>query len=127
MSFYENLADNVALKLIKQFGQAVTIRTKVTEEYELKTGDVTIVETSETGVGVLLPGSNPQSVVDQDPARVNDTAVWVLAASGLTVAPAPGSVIDGGGASWAVIGLTPSSPAGVPIVYRVLAKKTGVA
>jgi hypothetical protein len=127
MSFYENLADNVALKLVTQFGQAVTIRTKVTEDYDLGSGDVTTVETVETGVGVLLPGSNPQVVVDQDPARVNDTAVWVLAASGLTVAPVPGSVIDGDGASWAVIGMTPSSPAGVPIVYKALAKKTRVA
>ena len=127
MSFYENLADNTALGLLTQFGQAVTIRTKVTEDYDLGSGDVTTAETSETGVGVLLPGSNPQAVVDQDPARVNDTGVWILAASGLTMAPVPGSVIDGDGASWAVIGLTTASPAGVPIVYKVLAKKTGAA
>jgi hypothetical protein len=116
-----------AFDLLTEHGQTVTIRTKVTDEYDLESGDVATAETSETGIGVLLPGGNPEAVVDQDPARVNDTGMWVLAASGLTNAPVPGSVIDGDGASWAVIGLTPSSPAGVPIVYKALTKKTGAA
>lgn len=127
MSFYEGLRDGTALGLITQFGQAITIRTKVLEEYDTESGDVTEAETSETGVGILLPASSPQAVVDQDPARVVETAMWVVAASGLTTAPDLGAVIDGDGSSWAVIGNTPSSPAGVPIVYKLLVKKMGAA
>ena len=126
MTFYAGMA-TTAYDLLTQFGQTVTIRTKVTEEYDLESGDVEQCETSETGIGVLLPAGQPEALIDADPARVIDTAIWVLAASGLATIPVPGSVIDGDGASWAVIGMTPISPAGVPLIYKLLVKKTGAA
>jgi hypothetical protein len=126
MSFNYAGAGQTAYDLFTRFGQTVTVRTKTTTDYDSDSGDVTEVEVSETATGVLLPGAEPREVTDQNPARTHDTALWILAATGLTNPPIPGSVIDGAGYSWAVIGLTVISPAGTPVVYRVTAKKMRV-
>ena len=122
MSFYGDMAA-VALRLLTSKGQTVSIRTRSTDDYDPSTGEVLQTETTEAGVGVLLPSGQLEAVVDQDPARIVDTAQWVVAASGITAVPTPGDSIDGDGASWAIIAVTPSSPAGTPIVYKLLVKK----
>lgn len=46
------------------------------------------------------------------------------AASGLTFAPEPSDIIDIDSSQWTIQGVTPVNPAGVPLVYFLIAEQT---
>ena len=125
MSFYDRMAAT-ALSKITKFGQAVTVRTKVDDAYDSQTGEVLQTETSESGFGMLMASTSSvkmEAEINPIPAKVDDLRTWILAAAGLANAPEPGDVLEGGGAAWSIIGVTEVSPAGIPLIYKLLAKK----
>lgn len=125
MDFYTQSAAT-ALSLIKRFGQVLPIK-RVTNTPDPVTGDATAVNVTGNLTAVVLPakasslnavaGELDNAIVE---ALTKGKVRFILAAAAnATFAPDADDVLTFEGASWRVLGSTPLSPAGIPLVYKI--------
>lgn len=118
MAFYDEMAV-MALEMITEFGQAVTIRDTVKGIYNpatSKTGPDTI--TDRTAQGILLDFSG-QEFQTNTLIKVGDKKLKI-AASGLSTPPALLSKVIVQGRAWTIIPpLKEINPAGTPLIYEL--------
>lgn len=127
-TFYTDMAD-VADELIGEFGAELTLsRTTVGEfdEVEGRNYDETVA--TQIIKAVRVPVN--QTAVDQldikyagESLTVSQVIMLKVAAKGLTLIPAIGDSILLDGVSYPVVAMTPSNPAGIPLVYTVALKQ----
>ncbi len=125
MDFYVQSAAT-ALALIAKFGGSLPI-TRVANTLTAITGEVTQTTTAGTLTAVVLPakatanqavlGSLDNAVVE---ALTKGRVRFVLAAaSNATFAPDADDLVTFESASWRVLGCTPLSPRGTPVIYKL--------
>ena len=127
-AFYAEMQD-VVLEQIEQFGQILDL-TRMT------TGTVDPVTDTETGGGpetqpikcLVLPASKG-TIEAFDNRVVSDTLIETnlralkIVAKGLLWAPSPGNTVMFEGSVWSVLGVTPISPAGIPLLYTATVQR----
>lgn len=120
-----------AKALFAQFGRTATLRRPVKGNFDPIEGLESRGSFDDYSVDVVvLPAS--KGTVEAFDNRVNlqggastlERYRFVkIAASGLTIEPANGDVLRIGSDDWFILGSTPVSPGGVPILYNVGVKK----
>lgn len=122
MAFYDDMQD-VALEMLAEFGQQLTLKRVTGGTYDPATGTDTPGTTeTQTITAVVLPASNGtieafDNKFEGGTLIESNLRALKIAAKGLTWAPAPGCVVTLDGHDWAMIGATSSNPAGTPLVY----------
>lgn len=123
--FYEEMA-GVALDLISEFGQPITLRDETPGEYNTATGvvsDPVVVE--QTGSGILQDFSlseragisnQPGTLIQQGDKKL------IMAASGLTM-PTLTTKAMVGGHTWTIVNIKEINPAGTPLIYELQARR----
>ena len=109
----------MALELITEFGQPVTIRSFIIGEYDTETGETspeTITE--QTGQGILIDYTGVEfqanSLIKQGDKKLK------LAAKGLTSAPSLLSKVIANGRTWSIVPpLKEINTAGTPLLYEL--------
>lgn len=129
MAFNYARAADTAARLLAQFGQSVTLTRTVAGGYDPATG-VTSPDVTQTQVATAVMLEASQGVVESFDVRFEaDTLIEsnlrsvIIAAEGLAWAPKPADKLVVAGETWTVIGMTPTNPAGVPVIYRVTVKR----
>jgi hypothetical protein len=122
--FYDEMAD-VALELISEFGQPVTLRDTAPGEYDPVTGTTTPGSvTEQTGSCILqdysLQESGAANLAGSD-IRQNDKKI-LIAAKGLT-APTLSTQIIADGHTWTAVNIKENNPAGTPLVYEIQGRR----
>jgi hypothetical protein len=118
MAFYDEMAV-MALELITEFGQPVTIRTITVGEYDPDTGTAspdTITDQTAQGILADYTGLEFQanSLIKQGDKKLK------LAAKGLTSAPSLLSKVIADGKTWSIVPpLKEINPAGTPLLYEL--------
>jgi len=121
-AFYDEMAA-LAAEMIGEYGQVLTMKRVTADSYDPITGS-TVVGSTETQsiTAVVLPASKG-TVEAFDNKLVGGTLIesniraLKIAAAGLLWPPGPGCVIEYDGQDWQMLGATPASPAGTPLVY----------
>jgi hypothetical protein len=118
MAFYDEMAV-MALELITEFGQAVTLRDTVRGGYNPSTGETTPDTISEqTAQGILLDFTG-QEFQTNSVIKVGDKKLKI-AASGLSTPPALLSKVVIQGKVWSIVPpLKEINPAGTPLLYEL--------
>lgn len=129
MAFNYARAADTAARLLAQFGQAVTLTRTVAGGYDPATG-VTSPDVTQTQVATAVMLEASQGVVQSFDVRFESGTLIesnlrsvIIAAEGLAWAPKPADKLVVAGETWTVIGMTPTNPAGVPVIYRVTVKR----
>jgi hypothetical protein len=124
-AFYEEMA-GVALDLISEFGQPITLRDEVPGGYDPETGivaDPVIAE--QTGSGILQDytlseragiSNHPGSLIQQGDKKL------IMSASGLTMPTLTTKAVVGGH-TWAIVNIKEINPAGTPLIYELQARR----
>jgi len=127
-AFYEEMA-GVALELISEFGQTITLRDETPGGYDPTTGVTTDpVLRDQTVQAVVLPASKG-TVEAFDNRFIDGTLIesnlraLKIAAEGLAWAPKPGCVAVFGGEVWTLLGVTSSAPDGTALVYSATVRR----
>lgn len=116
MSVYTRPAAT-ALRLLEKYGQHMTLTTRTTGTYVPATGTSAVTEAGQTVTGAVF--DYPAHKIDGTLIRVGDKQV-IVAASGLTVTPAPGmSVTDVDGNVFEVITAEALNPAGTAVIHTL--------
>ena len=118
MSFYDEMAA-LALEMIAEFGQPVTIRATTVVEYDPETGSAppdTMID--QTAQGILLDFSGQEfqnnSLIKQGDKKLK------IAAQGLAWAPDLLNKVVVQGRTWSIVPpLKEINPAGTPILYEL--------
>ena len=124
MSFYANMAD-VALAKITQFGRDLTLTRYGTTSSNPAAGTVVrAVEASGILKALVLPASKcTVEAFDNrlaDGSLIDEKLRYILAAAkGAPFEPKSLDVLTFDGATWQVLGCTPLSPAGTPLLYKM--------
>lgn len=116
MAFYEEMAA-LALELIAEFGQPVTLRDIQPGEYDPDNpggGDVIIEQTAQ-GIMLDFTGLEFQS----DTLIVRGDKKLKVAALGMAWKPKPQIEADVQGRTWTVINFKEINPAGTPLLYEL--------
>lgn len=127
MTFPYSASAQTALRLLNQFGQAVTLSRTVPGGYDPATGvtQPDTVQTQPAKAALLdynLIGSG-QQFADGSMIRIGDKRC-LIAAAGLAWAPDEmTALIDVLGATWQVEKLSTLAPAGVPVLYKANATR----
>lgn len=118
MAFYDEMAA-LALDIITEFGQPVTIRATTFGEYDPETGAVppdTVTDQTAQGIMLDFTGQEFQSnsLIKQGDKKLR------LAAKGLTSAPSLLSKVIADGKTWSIVPpLKEINPAGTPLLYEL--------
>ena len=121
MAFYDRMAET-ALRLIRQYGQTVTLREVTPGEYNPVTGDTApdaVAETSASGVLIEYTGQERQSnsLIQQGDKKL------MLPAKAL-VQPSLNSKVVIQGEVWTIVPpLKVMNPAGTPLVYELQVRR----
>ena len=112
-----------ANRLIAAKGQAVTLTRRAAGAYDPATGTAAITETTQTGKGVILPfGQGIRKRADSN-VTATDRLCYLSAlnASGaaLTEPKVDDFLTDAGGVKYAVVEVSPLSPAGLDIMFEL--------
>ncbi len=118
MAFYDEMAA-LALEMIAEFGQPVTIRATTVGEYDPETGSAspdTVID--QTAQGILLDFSGQEfqnnSLIKQGDKKLK------IAAQGLAWAPDLLNKVVVQGRTWSIVPpLKEINPAGTPILYEL--------
>src|SRR5471032_2450118 len=118
MAFYNEMAA-LALEMITEFGQPVTIRATTVGEYDPETGTAppgTIIE--QTALGILLDFTGQEfqnnSLIKQGDKKLK------IAAQGLAWVPGLLDKVVAQGRTWSIVPpLKEVNPAGTPILYEL--------
>lgn len=116
MAFYDEMAA-LALELIAEFGQPVTLRNIQAGEYDPDNtagGDVIIEQTAQ---GILLDFTGLE--FQNDTLIVRGDKKLKVAALGMAWKPKPQIEADVQGKTWTVINFKEINPAGTPILYEL--------
>ena len=116
MAFYDEMAA-LALELIAEFGQPVTLRDIQAAEYDPDNpagGDVIIEQTAQ---GILLDFTGLE--FQNDTLIVRGDKKLKVAALGMAWKPKPLIKADVQGKTWTVINFKEINPAGTPIRYEL--------
>jgi hypothetical protein len=122
-TFYDNMAET-ALSLLSQFGQSVTIK-RETNTIDPITGVTSTVTVTGSFTAINPPASG--GTVEAFDNRLGGEAALlyenlrflIIAASGAPFEPRANDLVQMGGVWYTVLGMTPISPAGTPLVYKV--------
>lgn len=128
MSFYDNMA-GVALAKITQFGRDITITRRVVTASDPAAGTVSqSIESIGTLKVLILPAS--KGTVEAFDNRLEGGTLIderlrfiIAAAKGASFEPKSLDEVQFDGGKWLVLGCTPLSPAGVPLLYKMGVKK----
>lgn len=122
--FYEEMA-GVALDLISEFGQTITLRDTVPGEYDPVSGAQTPdVEVDQAAQAILQDYALQQagmSYAEGTTIRQGDKKIMV-AAQGLTP-PQLTTTVIAGGATWTIVNIKEINPAGTPLVYELQGRR----
>lgn len=122
--FYEEMA-GVALELISEFGQTITLRDTVPGEYDPVTGGSTPdVEVDQPAQAILQDYALQQSGMSYAEGTVikqGDKKILV-AAQGLTP-PTLTTTVIADGATWTIVNIKEINPAGTPLVYELQGRR----
>lgn len=121
-AFYDRMAATTQ-RLIGQFGRTVTLR-RVSRTYDPITGSETETVEEQAVTCVILPASKGTVEAfdikfERGTLIESNLRAVKLPAKGLQWPPAPGQEMLLDGETWRVIGVTPSSPGGVDLVYSL--------
>jgi hypothetical protein len=121
----------LAETLLTKFGQSLTL-TSISKDwdYDPHTGDADTSETTSTVVGVILPTSSAKvrslgGVGDFDESTVDQDLVdskrrfGIVKAKDATKPNIADLITTADGSQWRVTGVTPVSPAGTDLIYRL--------
>ena len=109
MTFYSELAE-VAVELLTEFGQAVTLTRTTGKSIDPVTGDITAgTSDDQETIGVIKPYS--ESLIDGTLIQVGDKEAIIMA----TIAPLTSDRING----MQIIKIIKINPAGTVLVYKV--------
>lgn len=118
-------AQNLALRLISQFGQSTKIVRVDRSDYDPVTGETNSSKVFVTDATVVsLPSGSLNSVSNFDNKYKEDLKAgkirfFYLAHKGLTFSPQQGDYLIFEGRVWDLAGATPLNPAGVPVLYTI--------
>lgn len=118
MAFYDEMAA-LALEMITEFGQPVTIRATTVGEYDPDTGTVppdTVTDQTAQGILIDFTGQEFQtnSIIRQGDKKLK------IAAQGLAWAPGLLNKVIAQGRTWSIVPpLKEINPAGTPILYEL--------
>ena len=118
MAFYDEMAA-LALEMITEFGQPVTIRATTVGEYDPDTGTVppdTVTDQTAQGILIDFTGQEFQtnSLIRQGDKKLK------IAAQGLAWAPGLLNKVIAQGRTWSIVPpLKEINPAGMPILYEL--------
>ncbi len=118
MAFYDEMAA-LALEMITEFGQPVTIRATTVGEYDPDTGTVppdTVTDQTAQGILIDFTGQEFQtnSLIRQGDKKLK------IAAQGLAWAPGLLNKVIAQGRTWSIVPpLKEINPAGTPILYEL--------
>lgn len=124
MTFYDNMAE-VALAKITQFGREITITRFGSSNSDPAAGTVDKpVEATGTLKALVLPAS--KGTVEafdnrlQGGSLIDEKLRYILAAAkGAPFEPRSLDEVSFDGIKWQVLGCTPLSPAGMPLLYKM--------
>lgn len=121
-AFYDRMAATTQ-RLIGQFGRTVTLR-RVSRTYDPITGSEAETVEEQAVTCVILPASKGTVEAfdikfERGTLIESNLRAVKLPAKGLQWPPAPGQEMLLDGETWRVIGVTPSSPGGVDLVYSL--------
>ncbi|WP_417585321.1 hypothetical protein [Pelagibacterium sp.] len=124
MAFYDEMA-GLALEMLTEFGQPVTLRDTVPGEYDPITGGTTPgTVTEQVGSCILqeygLQESGAANLAGSD-IRQNDKKI-LIAAKGLTP-PTLSTQVIAGGHTWTAVNIKEINPAGTPLVYEIQGRR----
>jgi hypothetical protein len=106
-----------ALKLLRKFGQFMTLTQRTTGDYDPATGSASVTESGQTVTGAVF--DFPSKLIDGTRILTGDKEV-LIAASGLTLTPAPGmKLTDADGNVFEVITAQPLAPAGEAVIHTL--------
>ena len=125
MAFDYSRSVATALRLITRYGQAMTLTKTTAGTYSTATGGSADSPTDYTCVGALLPISEAAKFgLDRtlvDGMVGHELAQVYLAASGLTVTPAPSDKLtDASSNVWKVLSVTTLNPAGTAVFHQLV-------
>ncbi len=117
MSFYSNLA-NVALKLLKDKGQLLTISRETSSGFDPILSDNTVLASSFTGYGAAF--DYRKSEIDGEIVQAGDIRLLLNATS---IPPEINDTVAVNGGVYRVMAVTETSPAGTPVIYTLQLRK----
>lgn len=114
-----------AADMLTDFGQAVTLTRRTSGAYDPATGGSTITETTQAGIGVILPLSAFRKSVGNVVEGDQQLLLSGLNATGgvLTVPHVDDTVTDSASVVWSLIAIDPLSPAGTAILYDCIVRR----
>jgi hypothetical protein len=116
MSFYTRSQDT-ALRLLRKYGQSMTLTARTNGAYDTATGAQTVTETAHTVTGAMF--DYPAKMIEGTLIRQGDKQA-IVAASGLAVTPAPGmKLTDAAGAVYTVVTAEALNPAGTAVIHTL--------
>lgn len=124
MSFdYTSLA-TVADELLAEFGQAVTITRNTPGAYDPNTGTVAITTATQSGTGAVFDfglHQSGQSFTAGSLIVAGDKQL-ILSPTGVSE-PRPGDLAIIGGATWNIVSVKTTAPAGTAMLYECQLRK----
>lgn len=124
-AFYDRMAATT-LRLITEFGQGATLNDTTPGAYDPVTGETTgdTPITQPCQLMLLEYTANESGIKYAEGSQVqNGDKKIMIAAQGLTWAPALTTTITADGAIWRVVNIKSSNPAGTPLVYEIHGRK----
>lgn len=116
MNFYTR-SQATALRLLRKYGQYMTLTAKTTGAYDPATGTAAVTDAGQTVTGAIF--DYPAKMQDGTLIKAGDKQVY-LAASGLTVTPAPGMTLTDVDANvYTVITNQALNPAGTAVIHTL--------
>lgn len=103
-----------ALRLIANFGQAITITSRAQGAYTASTSSYAVTETTQTTRGVIDQYKSRE--IDGTLIQVGDSKL-IIAAQGLTAPTINDTVTLADSSKLTIKNIDPISPAGTPIIY----------
>jgi hypothetical protein len=127
MSFYENLRDNTAGPLIKQFGQVGTYRVYSAEAYNNTTGKTTQGTATLVTIRFLDLPLNYLTLHREfsEEAAAEAQAKLLVSAKELAeagVVPQVDAEILADTKVWRILAINPVGPSGIPVIYKMMVK-----
>lgn len=122
MSFNYAGSAATALKLLQNFGQAVTLRKQTAGAYDPATGSATVTTADHAGTGVLLDYKlvNSGQMLENSMVQAGDKKL--LLAPDIAATPEPDDLVIAQG-TWRIVNVKAVNPAGTVVLYELQLRK----
>lgn len=123
-AFYDRMA-STARSMIERFGRDISISRPVEGTFDAASGVVTPGTANDgTLKGVVLPANtSSKDLFDnlvEDGTMIGKQIRYVVAAAkGAPFEPESNDILSFDSASWRIVGCTPLSPDGTPLIYKI--------